>query len=362
MTKQHHITMADIARAAGVDNSTVSLALRGDVRITEATRVRIRQAATRLGYVTNNLARSLSSRRSRLIGVLLTDAENHFFAAPLEEIHEHAGAAGYAVSVKFSGWETARERLCLRQFCESRVDGLIWATAFSAADVIDAEVTGGLSAGGVPIVTLGNELLLQQGLAHCVGMQTATAIQCGIDHLTALGHQRIGLATAAAADSLRGRMHRDRIGWARAALANAGCLLPAADIFDTADNQYGGVALAAQLAQRPRTEWPSAIFAFDDMLARALIAGLAALGVHVPGEISVLGFDDAPGDTEGPVPITSVSLEARAVGRQAIGLLLGLLDGSVPPKPMHSVVLQPRITVRASCAPYTRPPQDGKRL
>ena len=351
MTQQQHITMADVAAEAGVDKSTVSLALRDDVRITEATRACVRQAAARLGYVPNNLARALSIRRSRLIGVLLTDAENRFFAAPLEEIHEHAGAAGYAVSVKFSGWEPARERLCLRQFCESRVDGLIWATAFSAADVIDAGLTGGLSAGGVPIVTLGNAFLLQQGVAHCVGMQTATAIQCGIDHLAALGHRRIALAAAAAANSLRGRMHRDRIGWARDALANAGCSVATVDSLDTADNQYGGVDLAAQLVRRPRAEWPTAIFALDDMLARALIAGLVALGVRVPGEISVLGFDDAPGDTEGPVPVSSVSLEARAVGRQSIGLLLGLLDGTGPSKPVQSIVLQPRITVRASCAP-----------
>jgi len=349
-----HVTIIDVAREAGVDNSTVSLALRGDERITLQTRERIRQAAARLHYVPNHLARSLSSRRSHVIGVMLTDMENRFYVAPLEEFQAGADRAGLAVSVKFSGWDPVREDAGLRQFCEARVDGLIWVPTGIQEGIQASAVLEKLRAASIPIVTMGSESLRRMGIAHCVGMQSVDALHCGASYLMNLGHRRIGFATAASKSGMRGKMHRTRLEKARIVLAESGGVLRDEDIFDTTDNEYGGVAIAASLVQRERSDWPTAIFAGDDMLARGLVAGLTALSVRVPQEISVLGYDDAPGDAEGPIPVTSVSIEAKEMGQRAIELLLDLIEERIAPQPLQSIMLKPRVVERASCAPPER--------
>ncbi len=111
-----HVTIIDVAREAGVDDSTVSLALRGDLRITERTRSHIREVASRLNYLPNQLARSLSGGRSRMIGVMLPDMENRFFAPPMEEFHAAAECKGYSFSIKFCNWDPGRERQGILQF------------------------------------------------------------------------------------------------------------------------------------------------------------------------------------------------------------------------------------------------------
>jgi DNA-binding LacI/PurR family transcriptional regulator len=344
-----HVTIIDVAREAGVDNSTVSLALRGDRRITERTRARIREVATKLNYMPNQLARSLSGGRSRVIGVMLPDMENRFFTPPLEEFQAVAEQRGYAINVKFCSWDSRREERGLAQFCESRVDGVIWSPASGSLDRMKALIDR-LHASGSQFVLMGLGPLEQAPLTHQVGMSESEALQLGVAYLLGLGHRRIGIATATLMPGIRAELHRFRLAKLRKAFAAAGVTVADEDIFETADNDYGGVGIASVLRDRLADSLPTAIFAADDMLARGLIAGLHVAGLNVPDRISVLGFDNVPGDVSGPVPVTSVSVEARENGRQAIGLLLDVVEQKVPSQPYQSIVLHPRIVVCASCA------------
>ena len=338
------ITIVEVARAAGVDNSTVSLALRGDRRIAEQTRRRVADVAQRLHYVPNQLASALSSGRSRVIGVMLPGLENQFFAPHLEEFQAAAELSRNAISIKCCDWDLKREEHGLSQFCESRVDGLIWCPAGGAPEHIKA-IVARLHAAEIKFVILGGP----SKLGHLVTTSEDQALKLGARYLVALGHRRIGIATATQVPGLRGALHRNRLLRMREALQSAGVHVENADIFDTADNEYGGVEFALSLRKRKPASRPTAIYAADDMLARAVVMGLRVVGIGVPSPVSVLGFDDAPRDASGPVPITTVSLEARDNGRKAIALLLDLIAKRLPPTPFKTIRVSPRIVERASC-------------
>jgi LacI family transcriptional regulator len=343
------ITILDIARAVGVDNSTVSLALRDDGRITEATRQRVREAARRLNYVPNQLARSLSGGRSRLVGVMLTDMENRFFSPALEEFQTAAERNGIALSVQFCSWNQEREERGIEQFCGSQVEGIIWAPTDGGSERYEC-ILRRMQSAMIPCVLFGLAGRPDRVTAHQVGVSEREAIRAGLEYLHSLHHQRMGVATAVSATGMRSTLHRNRLAHMRLVAGELGMTIDDQLVWDTEDNTYGGVEIAARLVRMPLPQWPTAVFASDDMLGRALLSGLRALGVRVPEEISVLGFDDAPDDSTGPVSLTSVSLEARQNGAETFALLMGLIGGTIEAEPRRVVKLSPRIVQRASCA------------
>lgn len=338
--------MLDVAREVGVDRSTVSLALRGDRRISPETQARVAQAAQRLGYMPNQLARSLSGGRTQVIGVMLPTMVNQFYAPHLREIQDGAEAAGLSLTVKFCDWDLASEERGLRHFCESRVDGVIWSPVDRPERDMNALVDKIENAGARCVIIASAELKLN---ASRVAISQESAVQAGIEYLKKLGHQRIGIATAKDVSGMRSAVHQIRLGVMRMLFAGAGISVADRDIFATSDNEYGGVRLAARIAAMPAEERPTAIFAADDMLARAMVAGFLVHNVRVPQDISVLGFDDAPGDVDSEVAITSVSLQARECGRQLIKLMLELMRRRTDDTAPKTVILEPRIVERDSC-------------
>jgi LacI family transcriptional regulator len=343
------ITIADVARHVGVDASAVSLALRGDLRISEATRNRISEAAQQLGYVPNDLAKSLRGGRSRIIGVMLTDLSNHYFAGPLEEFQSMAEPAGYALSVKFSSWDMERELRGIYQFCEGRVEGIIWAPCESHTPEF-AQTVARSAVAKIPIVCLG-----RQDQCHSIGVSVDASLTVALKYLSELGHRRVGMACATRVVGWRSNLQAQRLLQFRNLAPNFGITLKEEDIFDSSDNAYGGVGIASKLAHRAPKDRPTAVFTADDMIGRALLAGLTALNVRVPHEISVLGMDNAPGDDVGELPLTTVSLEASETGRGAMRLLLDLIERRVPAYPLQAVLLSPRLIVRSSCGPPGAP-------
>jgi len=343
------VTMMDVARSLGVDHSTVSLALRCDPRIPEQTRNRVRQAAQKLNYMPNQIARTLSGGRSRVIGVMLPDMRNQFFVPHLEEIQAAAERSDLSVSVKFSNWDLEREDRGLMQFCASRVDGIIWAPILRSEDSMAGMLRKAESAGAKLVLLGGMNMGLKLNRVRCSSLE---ATRVAVDYLVKLGHRRVGVAGAISMDGNRGDHHRIRVQDMRDSLANAGRPVREEDVFVTADDLCGGVEIAGQIARRARADRPSIVFAADDMLAREMIAGFAVTGVNVPNDISVLGYDDAPGDAAGPVALTSVSLRGRDVGRAAGQLLVDLVENGTPADSPQLVKIQPEIVERASCIPW----------
>jgi LacI family transcriptional regulator len=339
-------TILDIARESGVDNSTVSLALRGNARIPDKTRQRILEVASRLNYTPNQSARALSRGRSRVIGIMLSDLANQFFGPYIDQIQLAAEEHNLAVSLKLCAWDLERQSRGILQFCESRVDGIVWAPVGGDQDV--APLLRRIGQCGAKCVLMG---IPPAGITmNFVHSWETEALKVGAEHLRSLNHQRIGIATATGVPSQRGVRHVARLERMVAAIVEAGGTVDERHIFRTADNSYGGVELAGMFARTPVRDRPTAIFAADDMLARALIAGLLVQGLRVPQDVSVLGYDDAPGDGMGIVPLTSVGLDAVAAGRRIAELIIDLVEGKAAGKPPQHIMLHPRVAERSSCA------------
>lgn len=337
----------DVAAHAGVDYSTVSLALRGDKRITDQTREKVQKSANRLGYMPNHLARSLSGGSTRVLGVMFTEM-SRFFSEPLEILQTAGERAGYTLSVHFSSWNQDRERQGLRRFCESCVDGVIWAPSQWAGDSF-AQMAQDLEKQKIPCVLLGLAEDERVTSCHQVGGLREEPIRLAIGHLKELGHRRIGLVTAASMPGMYGGMHRHRLPTYQAVLKEMGITLREQDMFDALDHDHGGLEIAVELSRRPRKDWPSAILATDDMLARSLAKGLQALGITIPQDISLMGFDVVQ-DAEAEV-LSSVSMEVEETARRAIELMLSLQDKKTAATTRQRIIIPPRLIVGSSCVP-----------
>jgi LacI family transcriptional regulator len=342
------VTIMDVARAASVNYSTVSLALRGDTRIKPVTRERIQATAKQLGYMPNHLARALSGGATRVIGVMLTEM-SRYFTEPLDLIQTVGEKLGYTLSVHFCSWNQERERLGLQKFSESRVEGVIWAPSEWSGDSF-LEAGNELNEHGIPCVMLGLSEENKPVFCHQVGVHKEESIRLGVEYLVQKGHHDIALATASKLPGMYGGMHRLRLPAFLSVLSEMGIPLKESNVLETLDHDHGGVEIAIELSRRPRDQWPTAIFATDDMLARGLAKGFAALGIQIPDDISLIGFDVVQDNSLAFPKLTNISLESQEVAARSIELLLEILQEKTPPKPHQVIVVPPKLIEGSSCS------------
>lgn len=331
-----------------MDSSTVSLALRKDPRIRAETRERIEEAARRIGYMPNRIARSLSGGTTKVIGVMLTEM-NRFFAGPLEALQNVGEDASYTISVHFSWWDRLREQQGMRQFCENCVEGVIWApNAFDTSLRDTAQI---LRQANIPAIMLGlvHDDPQQTVPCHQIGIDMKAALRMGLEYLVKLGHRHIAVASAAGMSGRRGDMFRLRQRILSELFEEMRLEPLEENLYLTADHEYGGIEIAMALTRLERQQWPTAIFVAEDSLARGLARSLQALGVSVPGDISLLGYDVSSGEYADPVGLSTVSLESKEIASEAMTLLLDLIAKKIPAQP-YRIVTSPAIIVeRDSC-------------
>lgn len=293
--------MEDIARLSGVSVSTVSRALAGSARVTGETRARIEAAVRETGYVVNQVARGLRLQRSRQLLVLLPTIANPFFADIVLGVEEEARAAGYGVLVGSTEGDAARAAAHARQLLTGAVDGLI---------LLTGRLPEGLDE-GQPIVAV-SETIGAPGLPS-VGIDNQAAAAAAVAHLRGLGHARIGHIAGPAGNVLTGQ----RIaGWRE---AGAGLALgePAHGDFTMVS---GAAAARRLLAASPR---PTALFCANDEMAIGAMRAARELGLSVPGDLSIVGFDDIAFAAFADPPLTTIRQPRREFGRVAAGMLIG---------------------------------------
>jgi LacI family transcriptional regulator len=313
------VTIKDVARTAGVSVATASRALNGSPLVTLATETRVRDVAARLRYAPHAAARSLITRRTHTIGVLLPDLYGEFFSEVIRGIDLTAQRGGYHCLVSSARHDGPPLEAALRSM-RGRVDGLI---------LMSPEFTGELSTralpGGFPVILLncppGDSAYDTLQVANYAG---AFAM---VRHFLDLGHRRIAIIQGAAgnfdaAERLRGY---------RAALSEAGLKPePALEVHGDFTEESGHRAALELLALAQR---PSAIFAANDCMAIGALSALRDSGVAVPGEIAIGGFDDIPMAPYVVPALTSVHVDISALGERAAACLLLKLhdpDNAVP--------------------------------
>ena len=331
------VTMQDIARAAGVSQSTVSRVLNDtptSVPIAAETRERVQEVAKRLGYRPNPLARGLRGARTMLLGVIVRDITDPFFAMAIEALSTEALSRGYNV-VLGSAHSKADEAIALRAVLETRhCDAIVL-----LGDMRDEpKFLEDLRASQTPMVALwhGTEL---EGVPT-VNIDNRAGVVAAVDHLLELGHTRIGFIGGRPLGDIRER----RTGFLEHLEAKGH---PAPDDYVqnvTNDPAGGALALRALLSLDPP---PTAVVCSTDHLAVGVLHAAAELGVAVPGHLSVTGFDDIPMASYLVPPLTTVHMPVGEMTAAAAALAM---DGpeAESEAPVQTFVAQPSLVVRGS--------------
>ena len=326
------MTSVDVARAAGVSQSTVSLVLsgKGRGRISARTEAAVRRAAEELGYRPNAAARALRTGAARSVGLVVPDVTHPFFGKTMRGAQEAAWTAGYAVALVDVPLDRPLEAP-LEALRAGPVDGFLFFSVEPPARRPGGEQVVVIEASpkGIPWVRLDTEGGTDAALAH----------------LIELGHRRIGhLGSRVQYPTFQIRTER----W-RAALEGAG-VEPAAELWAGSGFDFEDAARAAG-ALLDLAQPPTAIICDDDILAGGAYLAARARGVRIPEDLSVAGFDDLDFARVLSPPLTTVSADAERLGAVAFGALAAAIAG----EPAHAgQVLPVALVVRESTAPPSR--------
>ena len=327
------VTLSDVAEAAGVSPMTVSRALRGERRVAPALVEKVREVAASLGYVPDLAARALASQKSTQVLVLVPMLSNTLFVDVLEAVHKVLFAQGYHMLIGVTHYDPVEEEQLLRAYLPMRPAGLLL-TGFDQS----AESKKLLMANPVPQVHL-MELPAQELVAdrYSVGFSQTDAGADMTRHLLERGYRRIAFCGA----QLDARVMQRLQGY-RQTLQKTGLYDPSLELLSP---ERSSLSLGAQQFETLVSMHPEvdAIFFCNDDIAQGAMLAATRLGVKVPEQVAIAGFNDLPGSEQMVPPLTTIRTPRTAVGEQAATMLLQLLQGQT--------VVQPQLDVGFSLVP-----------
>jgi len=334
-------TITDVANHARVSKATVSAVL-NDGAVKDATRDRVLAAIELLNYHPTQLASRGTTRRDRSMVLLIKEYDNPYYAEVIASARATAEAAGYTLLVVSSEGEYAAERRAIALARGKFVDGLIVTPVLD--EHADLSHFFDLRRRNVPFVLLEGV----RGLpASLVDVDNVEASRRAAEHLIGLGHTRVAhfagpaysAHTQERADGVRRAYGASRLPFTDDAVIPAGAHLE--------DGYRAGIAC---FRDRPADERPTAVTCFNDLVAIGLLGALSELGLRVPEDVSVVGFDDIALCRYLPTPLASVSVPKAQIGEIAVQLLIRHIEANQP-VPQQKVHLDAPLVLRASTAP-----------
>jgi DNA-binding LacI/PurR family transcriptional regulator len=345
--KRRRATIEDVARLAGVSNGAVSLAVSGQAGVAESTRERIIAAADELGWRPSIGARAMRSSKAFAVGLILARdpallGADPFFPSFIAGVESELAPVGFSLVLQVVHDDKAAVTDAYRRLArEGRVDG-VFLTDLRRDD---------------PRLALVQELHLRaiavgtpsrRSELPAIGIDDRVGIREAVDHLIALGHQRIAFV-----GGTRGYVHSAaRLGAWRDAMRSAG--LPSGTAIAADFTAAGGAAATTRLLEG--ADRPTAIVYANDLMAIAGMSVAAQLGLDVPGDLSIVGFDDVPLAAHVNPPLTTVRQDVVLWGRVAAAALLGLIEHRTP---VPETLPPSQLVLRASTAPV---PGHGRRV
>ena len=332
-------TIQQVAKHAKVSTQTISRVINDSPRVAPQTRERVLAVVKELGYEPNSLARSLVTRRTRTIGVVVYDIANPFYGQLVRGIEDAAFDLGYDLIIGNSDADPAKDLSYLRLFSRRWVDGIL-ATIGNPSE----NDLGVWTHAPCPVVFLDKFFSSEE--CSYVTANNREAARHAIVHLLELGHRRISIVTASLTTS--GAVHDRFLGY-REALTDRGIPVDAA-LIGTCDQQTeeGGYRAARELLCI--AERPTAIFCINDTTAIGALRAIYEAGLEIPRDISVVGFDDIPVASLLRVPLTTVAQPIHNMGAAAVALLKERIECG-PQLPHRQIVLHAHLVVRESTAP-----------
>ena len=335
-------SIRDVAQHAGVSVGTVSNVLNrpGDVSADSISRVH--RAIEQLGYVRNDAARKLRAGTSTTVGFVVLDGQNPFFGDVVRGAEDEASSHGIAVLYGNTDEDIARERMYLDLFEEQQVRGVLISPYGDIHPRLER-----LRSRGIHAVLV--DRFSGDGRFSSVSVDNVVGGRMAVEHLIETGRRRIAFVGG----PFEIRQVSDRLAGARVAVENSSEPVDIEVVATSGLTVAEGAAAGARILERPRREWPDALFASNDLLALGLLQALVGDGrMLVPHEFALIGFDDIAFAAAAAVPLSSMRQPSRMIGRTALRILLE--ETSDPDMIPRQTVFQPELVVRASTHPARR--------
>lgn len=333
-------TQIDVARMAGVSRSTVSYVLNDQdelkIPISEETRQRVMQAIADLGYEPDGRAQALRRGTTNIVGVVMPVIENPFFWQTLSGISDALREGGYSLHLSQSPQDAQQEAITIRELARQRADGFI---LLAAIKYLYPTLTDYVLKAGQPVVEITASEATFDHVVHSYGTGTRALMM----HLLDLGHRDIGFIYGVTKEE----QGSDRLIAYRQVLQEHG--LTASRRFEAQCGDQLQDAYQAAYALLSQPDRPTALLVINDMLAIAVMRAAADLGLSVPGDLSVAGFDDIAFSSYTLPRLTTVSGTAEQSGRAAVRLLLNRLAD--PDLPRQITAANVQLIVRESTGP-----------
>jgi DNA-binding LacI/PurR family transcriptional regulator len=324
-------TIVTLSQAAGVAPSTISRALKGDPRISAETRARIARLAKELGYTPHASARTLSSGRSGLVGIVVGASTNPFYTELLHEAVKQAAPRGMRLLMIHAGAGPV-ENSTADALLQYQVDGCLMTSVELPSHV--AEIC---RANGVPVVMVNRRARLNSSAVTCDNLFGSAQLA---RLLIGNGRRRFAVVGTSASSSTGQERQQGFVAF----LAEAG--LPPPRLFDGRSTYEGGAAAAAEIAALPAEQRPDAVFAVSDIMAFGLLDGLRLAGLRVPEEVAVVGFDGLPAAARPVYDLTTVEQPLEAMIGRAFEMLAARIRNAAIPD--ETVSLRGPLILRGS--------------
>jgi len=341
-------TLEEVAKLAGVSRSTVSRVVNQHPNVRPEVRERVWEVIRQIGYQPHAAARSLATRRTRVIGLIIPQAVTTLFTDPyfpilIRGIADACNAHNYHLMLSLFSHRRvqdsrAHQDLLYQQVLRSRyLDGVVVSSA-----PLDDPIFLRLLEDGVPFVLVGR---YPHERASYVDVDNVVGARMAVEHLLKLGHERVATITG----PLNMFAAQDRLEGYRQALAARGIPVDEDLIAEGDFTEGGGQAAMQRLLPRR----PTAVFAASDMMAVGALKVLREAGLRVPEDVAVVGFDDIPLASMVEPPLTTVRQPIEQLGSMAVELLISLLENPGE-ETTHRVVLPTELVIRASCGVRSR--------
>lgn len=328
------ITMADVAERAGVSKATVSHVINDTRFVEEATKNRVREAIDALGYRPNVAARSLTTQRTRIIGLIISDVTNTFFGELTRGIEDALFANGYSLMLCNTNEVLEREEYYIDILLRQGVDGIIAAAASQDWDALNEAAKL-----NIPIVML--DRTFENADSPYVGVNNSQGAYLGTRCLIERGYRDIGILSG----FQRLSTMRERLAGFEQAMAEAKLPLRADWRIDSPLTIEDGKRAMQQLMGQ--AERPGAVFISNNLLSLGALMGLREMALVCPNDIAIVGFDDHPWARVSDPPLTVVRQPTYAIGETAAQKVLQALndgDGEV-----SSALFDCQLVMRQSC-------------
>lgn len=333
-TKAERVTIKDLAEEVGLSPATVSRALNNHPRISQTTKERVIQAARNMGYRPNYFAKSLVNRKSNLIGLLVYDFRNTFYPELIRIIQDTAEELGYWVIQGSTDDKLDKSKSLITSMMNTGVDGIIIASVRE-----DDGTVMNLFDTGFPVVLVNRRI--QKDVGDYVVLDNEYGAILAVNHLLKLGRRRIGMIKG---PSFTSTGHERFIGYVKA-IRDSGLPFEVELVEEGFFREDVGHQLAKRLMNRGNP--PDAILCGDDEIAMGAMRALDDMGLGVPDDVALIGFDDSQISSHPRIQLTTISQDVGKMGSLATEILIRRMEGRSGE--FERVVLKPHLIIRKSC-------------